>query len=193
MKRRFWFSCLVAALLLIGLAPAAGWAGAEEKNYGVPPGPAAQSRAAPGSPLTTGTRVRAVVDFPSGSDCIRAGDMGTLVCHDASDPTLPYLVNWDRSCGFSQSQVCGVTAEHGWWVGYNEIEAAAGTPGDPGGGGATTSACYFDSTTGLLTLRPVEVSGAGRFNVQFMMLPITDPFNPRFLFELDTSTIVAVP
>jgi hypothetical protein len=73
----------------------------------------------PGLPF--GTKVKAVVDYPSQSDCIRLGDTGTIYCYDPGDPILPYLVNWDPECGFEQCQVCGICAPHGWWVGFDEI------------------------------------------------------------------------
>ncbi len=74
-----------------------------------------------GHPFSVGSRVVATVDGPSGSDCIQAGDTGTLVCHDPNDNVFPYLVNWDKECGFPQSQVCGVMAPNGWWVGFDEV------------------------------------------------------------------------
>lgn len=73
--------------------------------------------------LDYGTRVQAVVNYPSGSDCILIGDTGTVYCYDAGDPQMPYLVNWDSNCGYEQCQVCGVCAPHGWWVGYDEISS----------------------------------------------------------------------
>ena len=86
-------------------------------------------------PYPVGTRVQAIVQGPSGSTCINVGDLGILFCYDASDPNLPYLVNWDRACGFSQSQVCGVTAPNGWWVGFGDVTAvvvaSAGPEFDP--------------------------------------------------------------
>lgn len=82
------------------------------------------------SAIPAGARVKAIVDHPSGSDCIRTGYTGTMVCYDPNDPVLPYLVNWDEACGFEQCQVCGVCAPNGWWVGFNEI-AEVGGP-DPG-------------------------------------------------------------
>ncbi|NQU40552.1 MAG: hypothetical protein HQ523_11410 [Lentisphaerae bacterium] len=74
-------------------------------------------------PYPSGTRVIAIVNGPSGSTCIVAGNTGTIFCYDASDPNLPYLVNWDVACGFSQSQVCGVTAPNGWWVAFSDVNA----------------------------------------------------------------------
>ncbi len=197
------------AVLAMSFAPLNALAGADEKNYGVPVHQSPAARAADSSvsnPYSVGDRVRAVVDFPSSSDCVRSGDTGTLVCHDPTDPTLPYLVDWDRACGFPQSQVCGTTATNGWWVGYNEIElltTGGGGGVDPGegegggGGGTTVGACRFDTSTGILTLRPVEVIGTGgavlgNYNVDLIQVPQTNPFEPSYQFNLDSSSVVPV-
>lgn len=71
--------------------------------------------------LAVGTRVVAVVDGPSDSDCIMAGNTGTVYCFDPNDPSLPYLVNWDVPCGMEQCGVCNHCAPNGWWVGFHEI------------------------------------------------------------------------
>jgi hypothetical protein len=112
-------------------------AGASEKNYGVPSqgGIQGQSSVESGTAeaITTeyipiDARVEATVDYPSGSDCIRKGDTGTVYCYDPNDPVLPYLVNWDNGCGFPQDQICGRLAPNGWWVGADEIREISSCP-----------------------------------------------------------------
>jgi hypothetical protein len=101
------------------IVPMNAGAGDVEKNNGILPNENAVGAVPPDLPY--GTRVQAVVDYPSGSDCIRVGYTGTVYCYDSNDPNLPYLINWDQACGFPQSQVCGREAPNGWWVGFNEI------------------------------------------------------------------------
>ena len=106
---------------MIFLVPALVGAGDVVKNNGVPVERPAVQAVPPGHPFPVDSRVVAVVDYPSSSDCIRLGYTGTLYCYDAADEVLPYLVNWDEPCGFPQDQVCGRLAPNGWWVGFNEI------------------------------------------------------------------------
>jgi len=110
------FALLIAVMFIVPLHTEAEEV---EKNNDILPNRDAAGAVPPELPY--GTRVKAVVDYPSGSDCIRIGYTGTIYCYDPGDPNLPYLVNWDQPCGFPQSQVCGITAPNGWWVGFAEI------------------------------------------------------------------------
>lgn len=112
---------LMGTLIIVSMVPEAGYV---EKNNGISAKRSVSIQTVPPS-LPYGTRVRAVVDYPSDSDCIRQGDTGTIYCFDPDDPVLPYLVNWDRACGFEQCLVCDICAPHGWWVGFDEIDVFA--------------------------------------------------------------------
>ncbi len=116
-------SLTFVALLIcvIVITPMVAEASNGEKNNGILSDSEAGPQIVPPG-LPYGTRVKAVVDYPSGSDCIRVGDKGTIYCYDPNDPNLPYLVNWDRPCGYEQCQICGICAPHGWWVGSDEID-----------------------------------------------------------------------
>lgn len=109
------FSLCLALLALTIVLPAASYSAEltlsdSSDSYDPPP------------ELTYGTRVRALVDNPSGSDCVKAGNKGTVYCYDYLDPIYTYLVDWDNGCGAEQDQICGITADNGWWVGPDDIE-----------------------------------------------------------------------
>ena len=186
--RRIPFITFLVAIILSSAVSAAAFAGAGEKNYGVPaPGFAPQTLApaalsSPSSPFHIGDRVRALVNGPSGSDCIQAGDTGTIMCYDAADASLPYLVDWDRSCGFPQNAVCGNLAEHGWWVGFSEVELASQTSSGP---------AVFDWSTARLILTPVQIVNnplvtPSTWNLELQLVP-GGPFDP-VRFELISIT-----
>jgi hypothetical protein len=123
-------SLAVFVMLAIFLVPALAGAGDVEKNNGQPVDRPAVLVIPPGHPFPVDSRVVAVVDYPSSSDCIMSGYTGTLYCYDSGDDILPYLVNWDEACGFPQDQVCGRLAPNGWWVGFEEVELlSAGVSG----------------------------------------------------------------
>jgi hypothetical protein len=171
-----------AFAFLLVLAPLSSHAGPLEKNYGVAPdvaleqGARAAADSSPSDPYSPGDRVRAVVDAPAASDCINAGDEGTIVCYDASDPNLPYLVNWDNGCGFAQDQVCGVMAEHGWWVGFDEVELVDG--GDPTPPPVDGACATFDLFTGILHLPCLDLG-----TEYWVDLKITGS-DPKITFEV---------
>lgn len=127
------------------------------------------TRLAPAN-LPFGTRVQAVVNSPAGSDCIRVGYTGTIYCYDGSDPSLPYLVDWDQPCGFEQCQVCGVCATNGWWVGLADIAVIGGSSSD--------------TITGCLEINGAPVSGTV-IMLQRGGAPVRDGLDPDGCFEFD--------
>ena len=117
-------SSLLASSMLVGFHLEVQAQGNDPtKNGGVSPSieKFVRQEVTSSSTIPVGSKVVAIVDYPSSSGCIRKGYTGTLLCYDPNDPILPYLVDWDEPCGDPQSQVCGVLAQNGWWVGFNEI------------------------------------------------------------------------
>ena len=120
--------CLTVVLSLALAIQACALATAQEvaKNNGISIEGAVQKAAPPDLPNRT--KVRASVSYPSGSDCVLAGDTGTVYCYDPGDPYLPYLINWDKACGREQCHVCDNCAPNGWWVGFDDIEVVNSGP-----------------------------------------------------------------
>jgi hypothetical protein len=87
-----------------------------------------------------GDRVTLLTDNPRGAAGLVAGMVGTVVCCDLDDPSLPVFVSWDdwtngrNTDAFCDTSPLDYPEDSGWWVACEDVEAV-GDGGDGGNGG----------------------------------------------------------
>jgi len=78
--------------------------------------------------MILGDRVKLVVNHPGGNPTLHYGHLGTVICLDPDDASMPVLVSWDawvgghENVGFCHGTVLPHLSHSCWWMTCSQIE-----------------------------------------------------------------------